>query len=66
MKNPWTKPTHAIVEATSMCFGGFRATVMNGKTVVSSQHFATKGWGQNYVEKSYLKMKKWLADFGIN
>lgn len=60
------KATHANVEATSMCFGGFRATVMAGKQVLGSLHFSTKGWGQKHVDASYKAMKKWLAQFGVS
>ena len=59
------KATHANVHATEMCFGGFRATVMSGKTVVASCHFGSKGWGQQHVEDSWKSMKTWLAGFGV-
>ncbi len=65
MKSHWTKPTHAAVHATSMCFGGFRATIMAGKSVVASQHFSTKGWGQQHTDASYKAMKAWVAGFGV-
>ena len=65
MTNATTKATHANVHATSMCFGGFRATVMAGTRVVSSMHFPTKGWGQKLTDASYVSMKNWLAQFGV-
>ena len=57
--------THANVHATSMAFGGFRATVMNGKTVVASKHFKAKGWGKTHVNAAHAAMKKWIATFGV-
>ena len=62
---PWTKPTHANVHGTEAGYGGFRATIMAGSTVVASQHFATKGPGQKAVDTSYKEMKDWIAGFGV-
>ena len=64
-KGETMKPTHANVHATSMCFGGFRATVMAGNKVVASRHFKCNGWGKSHSDAAWNAMKKWMAQFGV-
>jgi len=58
--------TSAQVIATSMCFGGFRATIFSGSKQIASQHFAAKGWGNHHVNAAHKAMKTWMAAFGVS
>lgn len=61
------KATHANVYGDTGAggYGGYRATVMCGKTTIASEYFPCKGWGKQATEESYKAVKTWLAGFGV-